>query len=76
MGVTLSERGDTEMSGKKAAGLILLILGVIGLFISLFANMIEIGPIGASPGFGVQQTVGTILGVVFIGFGLLLMLRK
>jgi hypothetical protein len=64
------------MSGKKVIGIILLFLGVIGLFISLFANLIDIGPIGQSPGFGLQQTIGTIIGVAFIVFGLLFTVKS
>ena len=50
------------MTGKKIVGIIIFILGIIGLILSVFANVIAIGPLGKSPGFGFQQTSGTILG--------------
>jgi hypothetical protein len=64
------------MAGRRIAGIIILVLGVIGLIISLFANMIAIGPLGRDPGFGMQQITGTILGVIFIAVGSLLTFKK
>ena len=64
------------MSGKKIAGIAILILGVAGLIISLFANVIEVGPIGKNPGFGLRQTTGTILGVILIVFGSFFTFKK
>ena len=64
------------MAGKRVAGIVILILGVIGLIISLLADVIAVGPLGKDPGFGMQQTSGTILGVVFIAVALFLVLKK
>lgn len=64
------------MTGKKIAGIIIFILGIVGLIISLFANLIAVGPLGRDPGFGMQQTTGTILGVIFIAVGAFLTFKK
>jgi hypothetical protein len=64
------------MAGRRIAGIIILILGVIGLIISVFANMIAIGPLGRDPGFGMQQIAGTVIGVIFIAVGALLSFKK
>ena len=64
------------MKGRKVAGIIILILGIIGLLLSLLANEIAVGPLGKDPGFGMQQIAGTILGVVFIGCGAFMALKK
>ncbi len=64
------------MTGKKIVGIIIFILGIIGLILSVFANVIAIGPLGKSPGFGFQQTSGTILGVIFITVGAFLTFKQ
>ena len=64
------------MNSKKIVGIIIIILGIIGLILSVFANLIAIGPFGKSPGFGFQQTSGTILGVIFIVVGAFLTFKK
>jgi hypothetical protein len=64
------------VSGRKTAGIIIFILGIIGLIISVFANVIDVGPIGQNPGFGIRQTAGTILGVIFIAVGGFLSFKK
>jgi hypothetical protein len=64
------------VTGRKIAGIIILILGTIGLIISVFANVIDVGPIGQNPGFGPRQTTGTILGVIFIAAGGFLTFKK
>ena len=64
------------MAGRKIAGIVILILGVIGLLVSLLANVIAVGPLGRDPGFGMQQISGTVLGVVFIIVGAILTFKK
>ena len=64
------------MKGGKIAGIVLLIVGVIGLVISVIADFISIGFIGASPGFGPTQIVGTAIGVILIGVGAFLLAKK
>ena len=54
------------MSTKQIAGII-VIIGVGLLAASLLADVIGIGD---DPGFGKQQTMGTIAGVVIMGLGL------
>ena len=64
------------MPGKKIAGIIILILGVIGLIVFLLADVITIGPLGQNPGFGTQQIIGTIIGAVFTVVGAFLTFKK
>lgn len=49
------------MGNKKTTGIILLAAGVVLLIVSITADMIGIG---ARPGFGYKQTVGTIAGII------------
>ncbi len=60
------------MNGKKLEGLIVLITGIGVLVVSLLADVIGIAN---APGFGSEQTMGTMLGVVIIGGGLILARR-
>ncbi len=62
------------MSNKLAAGGLVL-GGLLILLVSLLANVLgqfsvfaSLG-IGQDPGFGHQQTLGTILGIVVLGIG-------
>jgi hypothetical protein len=55
--------------GKKGLSLILIVVGVIILLVSLFADQIGIG---GYPGFGFKQMIGTIIGLVIIIIGLIL----
>ena len=64
------------MSGRKIAGIIIFILGIIGLLLSLFGNFIDIGPIVRDTTFGPVQIAGTILGVIFIAVGGFLTFKK
>ena len=57
------------MTGKNMAGII-LIIGVGLLAASLLADVISIGD---DPGFGKQQTTGTIAGVLIAFLGLVMM---
>ena len=64
------------MTGRKIAGIVIFILGIIGLIISLLANVIDVGRIGYNPDFGPLQITGTILGVIFIAVGGFLTFKK
>jgi len=65
------------MPGRKIAGIVIFILGILGLIISLLATFIEAGPFGPlNPGFGPLQIAGTILGVIFIAVGSFLIFKK
>ena len=61
------------MGGKKTAGIVLLVVGIILLLLSLLADPIGVG---GSPGFGRDQMLGTIAGAVVTVVGLVLTLRK
>ncbi len=60
------------MSDNKTASILLLVVGIGLLAVSLLADAIGIGD---DPGFGNQQTMGTIAGVVITAIGLFLTLR-
>jgi hypothetical protein len=62
--VSVERMGD--MRTKQLAGII-VIIGVGLLAATLLADVIGIGD---DPGFGMQQTMGTITGVVITGLGL------
>jgi len=67
------------MNGAKVtglAGITLLMLGILACLVSLFANMIEIGPFSGVPGFGFKQIIGVITAAVFIAGGGYLTLRS
>ena len=61
------------MLDKRTAGIILLIVGGGLLVISLSADVIGIGD---DPGFGRQQTMGTVAGVVVMAVGLALTFKE
>lgn len=61
------------MEGKKTAGIVLLVVGIVILALSLTADAIGIG---GSPVFGRDQIVGTIVGAIVAVVGLVLTLRK
>ncbi len=60
------------MFGNKTAPILVLVIGIGLLAASLLADVIGVGD---HPGFGNQQTMGTIAGVVIIAIGLFLTLR-
>ncbi len=60
------------MPANKTASLLLLLVGVVLLAASLLADTIGIGD---DPGFGSQQTMGTIAGAVVAAVGLFLTLK-
>jgi hypothetical protein len=64
------------VTGRKIAGIVIFILGILGLIISVLASVIEVGPLGQAPGFGAVQIIGTILGVIFIAVGGFLTFKK
>ncbi len=57
------------MVGNKTASIVVLVVGIGLLVASLLADVIGIGD---DPGFGRQQTMGTIAGVVITVVGLFL----
>ncbi len=61
------------MGGKKTAGIVLLVVGIVILALSLFADVLGLG--GSAPVFGPRQIAGTILGVIVAVVGLVLTLR-
>ena len=60
------------MSDNKTASILLLVVGIGLLAVSLLADFIGLGD---DPGFGNQQMMGTIVGVVITAIGLFLTLR-
>ena len=61
------------MLTNKAASIVLLVVGIGLLVASLLADVIGIGD---SPGFGNQQTMGTVAGVLITAAGLFFTLKK
>ena len=60
------------METNKMASIALLIVGIGLLIASLLADVIGIGD---NPGFGTQQTLGTIVGVLITAVGLFFTLK-
>ena len=60
------------MFSNNTANILVLVIGIVLLAASLLADVIGIGD---NPGFGNQQTMGTIAAVVIIAIGLFLTLR-
>ena len=61
------------MLTKKTASIVLLVVGIGLLVASLLADVIGIGD---NPGFGNQQTMGTVAGVLITAAGLFFTLKK
>ena len=61
------------MQTKKTASIALLVVGIGLLVASLLADVIGIGD---NPGFGPQQTMGTVAGVLITAAGLFFTLKK
>ena len=57
----------------KTASIVLLVVGIGLLVVSLLADVIGIGD---NPGFGKQQTMGTVAGVLITAAGLFFTLKK
>lgn len=52
---------------QKQSALLIVVVGVFLVLLSLFADAIGVG---GQPGFGWKQTVGLLIGVALVGFGL------
>lgn len=63
----------THVGAKKTIGIVLLVVGVVGLFLSLLADPIGIGNPSS---FGLAQTLGTVGGIILVAVGLALTIRK
>lgn len=61
------------MTTSKMASTVVLAIGIGLLVVSLLADFIDVGD---DAGFGRQQTLGTIAGVVVSGVGLFLTLKS
>ena len=61
------------MGNKKTIGIVLLVIGIIVLLLSLGADLIGVG---RTPVFGINQIIGTIVGIIVIVVGLVLTRRK
>jgi hypothetical protein len=61
------------MGKNKLIGLLLVVAGIALLFVSIFLD--DLG-IGRTPGFGLGQIVGTILGVALTGYGIFKVIKK
>ena len=59
--------------GDKTASIVLVVAGLGLLAASLLADVIGIGD---NPGFGKQQTMGTVAGLAMAAIGLYLLRRK
>lgn len=67
----MAERGEvSHMGGKRIAGIVLLIVGIIVLVLATAADVIGLG---LSPEqFGYRQIIGVIAGVIVAAVGLFL----
>ncbi len=61
------------MNGKKKVAIILLVVGTVILVLSLVADLIGIG---FNPGFGPEQTAGTVVGACMVVVALLMTIKK
>ena len=61
------------MGARKTIGIVLLVVGIIVLLVSRFADTLGLG--GSGFGFGPYQIAGTILGVILALVGLVLTIR-
>ena len=61
------------MKIKEAVGVVILVVGIVVLVLSLIADLIVAE---ATSGFGYQQIVGAVLGVIASVVGLFLMIKK
>jgi hypothetical protein len=51
----------------KRSGLVVLVVGVLLVLLSIFADSLGVG---GKPGFGYKQTIGLVIGVALVAFGL------
>jgi hypothetical protein len=61
------------MGGRRTAGIVLIVVGIVILALSLFADTLGLG--GSNFVFGPRQIAGTILGAIVAVVGLVLTLR-
>jgi hypothetical protein len=61
------------MNKNKMTGIIYLIVGLILLLLSIFLD--DIG-IGRTPGFGLGQIAGTVVGSVLVIYGIIKAIKK
>ena len=57
---------------KKMLNTAILVVGIVILVVSLFADIIGVGN---SPGFGRDQAIGSIAGAIVTALGLLLTIK-
>jgi hypothetical protein len=67
----LRELGVIEMD-RKTLNIAILVIGIAILLISLFADPIGVGDF---PGFGRDQTIGSIVGALVVAVGLFLTVK-
>jgi hypothetical protein len=60
------------MGARRIIGIVLIVLGALGLFVFLLADILGYG----RPGFGIRQIIGTSAGGVAVVVGLVLLLMK
>jgi hypothetical protein len=63
----------TQM-GKKTAGIVLLVVGIVIFVVSLAADPLGLG--GSNTVLGPQQIAGSVVGAIVAVVGLVLRLRK
>jgi hypothetical protein len=51
----------------QRAGLVVLVVGVLLVLVSLFADPLGVG---GEPGFGWKQTIGLVIGAAIVAFAL------
>ena len=61
------------MGGRRTAGIVLLVVGIIVLVLSLFADTVGLG--GSNSVFGPYQIAGTVIGAILAVVGLVLTLK-
>jgi hypothetical protein len=61
------------MEGKKTAGIVLLVVGIVVLLLSLLADVLGVG---TRAGFGYYQIAGVVVGAIVAVVGLVLTLKK
>ena len=61
------------MKRNKTAGIVLLAAGIVIVIVSVAADCIGMG---AFPGFGYKQIIGTLVGIVMIVVGLGLLPKR
>jgi hypothetical protein len=52
---------------QRGSALIVLVVGVLLALVSLFADALGVG---GQPGFGWKQTVGLVIGLALVAYGL------